>query len=329
MAVQKSILPGVVFASLWQFDSQEQLAMSTSTRRPQNRLPPLPPLRSKKSLLALLCATGALIILSGGSMLWLLHGNNNSPSKAAQATPTPTPYPTLAPPTITPPAGALFYDTFVDNSHGWSLASNDGYFRILTDDLLILADTNPDTTLTESVPTVNTNLDNYVISVDFTVHQGDTHDSSGLYLRGDGSLDHDYRVDVNGNNTVDIAKEWLDADQVEQTTMLVSPKHTSYLNPPGKQNTLTVILIGPTITVEINSLVVIMVSDSSYTSGQVALFVHHSKSPSGVTVSYSRVEIDRPAMPWLPPASAPLSEGFRCCAKNVQCVDFREHHLLY
>lgn len=281
--------------------------MSTSTERPQDRLPPLLPRRNKKPLLALLCVTGALIVLLSSGTFWLLRGNHSSPGKAAQTTPTPTPYPTLAPPAITPPAGSLFYDTFVDNSHGWSLASNDGYFRILTDDSLILADTNPDTTLTESVPTANTNLDNYVISVDFTVHQGDTHDSAGLYLRGDGSLDHDYRVDVNGNNTVDIAKEWLSADQVAQTTMLVPPKHANYLNPPGKQNTLTAILIGPTITIEINDLVIAMVNDSSYTSGQVALFVRHSQSPSGITVSFSRVEIDRPAMPWLPPTSAPVS----------------------
>ncbi len=317
--------------------------MSTSTERTRNHPPRALSVRNKKSALILVCITVTVVaLLVGGSTFWLARENSGSPRKVAQVNPTPTPYPTLVPPEITPPAGSLFYDTFVDNSRGWSLASNDGYFRILVNNTLILADTNRDTTLTESVPTASTNLDDYVASADFTINQGDIHDATGLYLRGDGALDHDYRVDINGNNTVDIAKEWLDTNQVEQTTMLVPPEHTSYLKPPGKQNTLTVIMIGPSITVEINSLAVAMVNDSSYASGQVALFVRHGSGSSGITVTFTRVEIDRPAMPWTPPtstltpntlvspgrfASGPKSS--HCCVKYIHCIDFQEHFLLY
>lgn len=145
-----------------------------------------------------------------------------------------------------------------------------------------------------------------MVSVDFTVNQGDANDSVGLYLRGDGTLDHDYRIDINGNNTLDLAKEYLDAQQTGQTDLLAPPAHSEYLNPPGQSNTLTVFMIGPEITVEINDIVVMTATDPAYTNGQIALFVHHAAtSPHGVTASFTRAEIDRLASPFMTPVPTP------------------------
>jgi hypothetical protein len=221
-------------------------------------------------------------------------------------TATTTTLPTWVPTAITPPALSTFYDTFINNYHNWPLTplgSNDGYLRIMVNNSLILSNTNP-TPLIEAVPTL-TNLDNYVVSTDFTINQGDANDGTGLYLRGDNTLDHDYRIDVNGNNTFDVAKEYLDTQQSQQETMLVPPTHTDILNPPGHTNTLTVILIGPTITVEINNIVVATVNDSSYTNGQIALFARHGATSSGVTISFTRFEIDRLASEFMTPVPTP------------------------
>jgi hypothetical protein len=207
---------------------------------------------------------------------------------------------------VTPPASAIFYDTFGTNAHGWSLSGSDGYFRILVNQTLILADTNPNTPLIESVPTSVT-LDTYVMSVDFTIDRADAEDSIGLYLRGDGTLDHDYRVDINGAATLDLAKEWLDASKTARTTMLVPALRTRLLHPPGQQNTLTVFVIGPTLTVELNGFLVASVEDSSYPSGQVALFARHGSSPDGVIVSFTRVEIDRVGSPFASPTPTPTA----------------------
>lgn len=198
----------------------------------------------------------------------------------------------------------MFYDTFISNSHGWPLGSNGGYFRIMTNDALILSDTNPNTPLVEAVPTI-TNLDNYVVSTDFTINQGDANDGMGLYLRGDGTLDHDYRFDINGNNTFDVVKEYLDTNQSGQEVMLVPPTHSEYLRPPGHLNTLTVFMIGPSITVEINNIVVATANDAAYTNGQIALFARHGATSSGVTVSFTRFEIDRLASPFMTPVPTP------------------------
>ncbi len=276
--------------------------MSTSTEQAPNHPPELPGRKTPGLVLA--CVAAIAVLISGGSMFWMIHNRNSTPIHRATATPTATAMPTWIPTAVTPPPLAMFYDTFLSNNHGWSLISNGGYYRILTNNSLILGDTNPDSTLVESVPTI-TNLDNYVVSATFTINQGDANDGVGLYLRGDGTLDHDYRVDINGNNTIDLAREYLDANQSSQTAILVPPTRSEYLNPPGKANTLTVFMLGPSITVELNNIVVLTATDASYANGQIALFARHGTTSSGVTVSFTTVEIDRLASQFMTPVPTP------------------------
>ncbi len=263
--------------------------MSSSTEQAPNHPPDLP--RRRASGLGLVCVAVIVMLIVSASLFWLARDRSSASASQKQATPTATTMPTLGPTITTTPLMALFYDTFANNFHGWSLNSNGGYFRILTNNSLILADTNPNSTLVEPVPTL-TNLDNYVVSADFTINQGDAHDNIGFYLRGDSTLFHDYRIDINGNNTLDVAREYLDANQAGQSAMLVPPAYSSYLHPLGKPNTLTVFMIGSQITVEINNIVVMTATDNSYTNGQITLFARHGVTSSGVTVSFTRVEID-------------------------------------
>ena len=282
---------------------QELYVMDTSPERAENQLS-IPPQRGKKqSRLILACLAVLILILVGGSLSWFLLSGIHSPARASRSNVpvTATSSPTWMPTEVTPPVAATFYDTFVNNKHGWSLSGTGGDLRILTNNQLILANMNPDTPLIESVP-AGTTLDDYVVSVDFTLHLGDAHDSVGLYVRGDSHLDHDYRIEITGNKTIDVAKEWLDTHQTPQSTLLMPLRTTHLLNPPGKSNTLTVFLIDQTITVLVNNVALTMFTDSSYTSGQVALFVHHAQSPRGAIYSFSRVEIDHLASPFATPA---------------------------
>lgn len=281
--------------------------MSTSTEQAPEQSSALP--RKRKRGMVLACVAVIVMMIVGGSLFWLTQGRKNTsavshPHPHATATVTSS-VPTYASTALKPALLAIFFDTFAANFHGWSLASNSGYYRIMVNNSLILADTNPNSTLVEPFPT-GTNLDNYMVSVDFTINQGDANDSMGLYLRGDSTLDHDYRIDINGNNTIDLAREYLDANQVGQTEFLFPPAHSAYLRPPGQSNTLTVFMIGPEITVELNDIVVMTASDTAYTSGQIALFVHHAAtSSSGVTASFTRAEIDRLASPFMTPVPTP------------------------
>jgi hypothetical protein len=234
-----------------------------------------------------------LLILSFGSFLFF-QTSKGKDTKPVTSTETPTPTPTS---TViymeTPPPQAMFYDTFINNALGWGLSNEAGYIRKLYHHKLTLIDINPNTTLVESLPT-NTMYDNFVVSVDLTVTQAGEDDSVGIYVRGDSNLDHDYRIDFNGNNTFDIAKEYLDSKQNPRVTFLDGPRSSSALNPPGKQNTITVIMEGTQLALFINNAKVSSITDNGYTTGQIALFAHAGETSNGVTVSYSRIEVDHP-----------------------------------
>ncbi|GAC1565918.1 MAG: hypothetical protein NVS3B14_05340 [Ktedonobacteraceae bacterium] len=247
--------------------------------------------KKKSKRITYVISTGLLVLSIISGSLLLLHRYKSGvggPAPRGKLTPEPT-FSTT--PSLVVPTQAIFYDTFIDNSHNWELSDLDGYIRVLSDGMLILADLNPQTTLVESLPN-DILYDNFSITVDFTIAKGDANDSTGLYLRGDNNLDHDYRVDINGNNTFDIAKEYLDTNDVPQTTMLVGPQSSSALRPLGQENTLTVIMKGTQIVVLINQEVVSSVTDSDYAKGQIALFARHGSTSNGVVVSFSLVEIE-------------------------------------
>src|SRR5256884_2174041 len=241
-----------------------------------------------------------LIMVISGTIFFYVQGKSSKTSSngnsavsptARKATPTPTPTAKSTP-------QPLFSDDFTDKSKGWYLGSASGYTRVIDNNTLTLADSNH-TILTESLPT-NTSFDDFMVSVTFTILQANQDDSIGLYLRGDSNLDHDYRIDIYGNNTYAISKELLNANKTPIVNTLVNPSSTSALHPTGQQNTLTVMMKGPLLVLLINTRIISSVTDTDYTAGQIALFVQNSPTSSGVEASFRSVAVypapDAPAI---------------------------------
>jgi 3-keto-disaccharide hydrolase len=193
----------------------------------------------------------------------------------------------------TPPPQSVFYDTFKNNALGWSLSNADGYYRTLKSGELTLTNTNPGVTLIESLPT-NAIYDDFTVSVDLTILRAGRGDRVGIYVRGDSNMDHDYRIDINGDNTFDIAKEYLDSNNNPRTVVLAAPRGSLALDPPGEQNTIKLVMSGSQLMLLINGIQVSSISDSDYSTGQIALFVHAGENSKEVSVSVSRVEVDKP-----------------------------------
>lgn len=250
--------------------------------------------RPKPSLNVLLIAAiiAVLILLSFSGLFFLQISKGKGPqSTTSSETPTPTPTPTSIY-LETPPPQAEFYDTFKNNALGWSISSTAGYYRTVKPGKLILTNTNQGTTLIESLPT-NSIYDNFAVSVDLTILKADRNDSVGIYVRGDSILDHDYRIDLNGDGTFDIAKEYLDSKHNPQSIFLVGPRSSSALDPPGAQNTIMVIMNGSQMQLFLNKVNVSTVTDSDYMTGQVALFARTGKDSNNATVSFSKIEVDK------------------------------------
>lgn len=232
-------------------------------------------------------ASLVLLILSSVILYFFLDkGNAQSRTNQNNSTPTAVATPSLTPSSTPQP---LFYDDFTGQNKGWYLNNTAGYMRMMVNDSLTLSDTNHDV-LTESLPTDKT-FSNFVFTVVFTVVQAGGNDSVGVFVRGDANLDHDYRIDLYGNQSFSVSKEYLDAQQNPQSVFLVEPTPTSFLNPAGGQNVLTVIMDGPAMTLRINGSVIASLTDPDYTEGQIALFVQGSHASNRVTASFSSVAV--------------------------------------
>jgi Domain of Unknown Function (DUF1080) len=214
--------------------------------------------------------------------------------KLVTGTETPTPTPSSTAIYLeTPPPQAVFYDTFKNNALGWSISSTAGYYRTVKPGKLSLMNTNPGTTLIESLPT-NAIYDSFTVSVDFTILKAGRNDRAGIYVRGDNNMDHDYRIDIYGDNTVDIAKEYLDSNNNPRAIFLDAPYSSPAVNPPGEQNTIKLVMSGSQLVLFMNGVEVSSITDSDYTTGQVALFAHAGEDSNGIAVMFSRVEVDKP-----------------------------------
>jgi hypothetical protein len=231
-----------------------------------------------------------LLSISGFFIILRTFGKDFQPSTNTEM-PTPTPSPTSIY-LETPPAQSEFYDTFKNNALGWSVSSTAGFYRTVKPGELTLINTNRGTTMVESLPT-NSIFDNYTLIVDLTILKIGLGDSVGLYVRGDTNLEHDYRLDLNGDGTFDIAKEYLDSRNNPQSVIIAGPKIDSALNAPGERNAITWTMNGSQLQLFINNVKVSVVTDSDYMSGQVALFAHLDGGSREVAVSCNKVEIDK------------------------------------
>ncbi len=226
-----------------------------------------------------------LVCITGVIFLTLKFANekahtSSSPNKTSTPTQTPTVQGTAFP---------LFSDDFSDNSKGWSVVNVSGYRRTLHSGVLTLSSTTHNV-LVESIPT-RTTFTNFSLTTSFTLVQGDKNDSVGLYLRGDSNLDHDYRIDIFGNNMYAISKEALDGSDGLEQTFLVHRTHTKQLHSIGQKNTLAVTMNGPMMAVQINGETICSLTDTKYTHGQIALFVENGQTSNGITAKFHNLVI--------------------------------------
>jgi hypothetical protein len=215
---------------------------------------------------------------------------NHSVQRTSTVGVTPTPSPTgVSTPDLTQTPTPLFAEDFLDNSKGWALTNTPDFTRALDNNELTLAVTNHNI-LTETVPG-NTVFGDCTVDIRFTLLKADANDSVGVYVRGDGLLFHDYRIDIFGNNTIALSKEYLDADKKPQTLEFEKTTRIAALAPIGKPNTLNVIMKGMYIMLQVNGKTIKTIVDSDYARGQIALFVNNGPTSEGVTAVFSSVKI--------------------------------------
>ena len=236
--------------------------------------------RGKSPKVALIVGVIAMLLLvvGGGIFFFVRSRGSNGVS-------------TLSTIVAIPTAVPLFSDNFTDNSKGWGLASASGYSSTISNNMLTLADANHKI-LNMAIPAgnnISATYSDFEVTTTIALLKADQNDSAGLYIRGDGSIGQGYFIDIFGDSSFDIVKIFADSSK---DSFLASPTNSSFINPVGRQNTLTVIAKGSKLVVLINNKVVSSISDNNgYTSGTIELFVENGQSSNGVQASFNHVTV--------------------------------------
>lgn len=240
---------------------------------------PLLQLKKVPKVWIIVSAALLILILVGSSLLFLSRIKGNGANVTDVNTTTRG---------ITQPA--LFSDSFVDNSKGWATGSGPGYSSAIGNNEMTLSEANHKI-LDEPVPRSNATpatFSDFLVTTTFTILKADQNDSVGLYLRGNDQLSQGYFVDIFGDNTYDIVKVFPDSGK---DIFLISPTSSSAINAVGQPNKLTVIMKGSSIVLLINDKAVNSITDSTYTSGQIALFAENGRTSNGVNATFDSVAV--------------------------------------
>ncbi|WP_338251092.1 hypothetical protein [Dictyobacter halimunensis] len=272
--------------------------------------------RQKRSIRLFVWVALLLLILISGSVIFAakIKGSGGNISQvmptdtATSRAKTPTVTPTVTSTTTntaTPTPTTLFHEDFLDNHNGWAVSSSAGYIRSMADNKLTLS-VAEHKILIENVPT-SAPLSNFTLDVSYILEKADKNDRVGLYLRGDSNLDHDYRIDIFGNNTITINKESLDDNKLPQSIVLSTITNIPSIKKIGHENRLEVSMNGPQIVLKVNGVEVKKLEDYDYTKGQVALFVNNGWSSDEVTASFISMDVESiiDPLPGMMPTATP------------------------
>ncbi len=233
-----------------------------------------------------------LLVLIGGSVFayTFLFAHKNT----QQATNSSTSKSVSTPP-VTHQGNPLFQDEFMNNTNGWSIQSYPSEFSVMLGDGALKLENDNNKLLWELVPG-NQKYADFQLSVDATLSKGSQDNGYGVYIRGalsqNSSITSFYRFELYGDGSFAIFKGTTDTNSVLATSRLVDYTNNSAIQKQGGLNHITISAKGSSLQFIVNGQILSTVSDSTYTSGSIALFVSNlQKAPPGAVATFSHLAI--------------------------------------
>jgi hypothetical protein len=198
-------------------------------------------------------------------------------------------------PSPTPKGPALFSDSFNSNNAGWNLQGEPGKFSVALSGGTLTLEDDDNHMLSELVPG-NKTFSDFKLLVDATLSKGDDINGYGIFIRGASNQNTElatyYRFELYGDGTYAIFKGTVDASGNSSSQALVNYSSDPAIQPQGGVNHIEIIANGPSLTLIVNGQTLKTVSDSSYTSGSVALFVSNVQNAKpGAQAKFSNFAI--------------------------------------
>lgn len=232
-----------------------------------------------------------LLVAVGGSIGGFTYLKKHSASTTTQVSPTvaPTPIPQGKP---------LFSDPFQNNNAGWDLTSKPGEFSIkISNGSMVLEDDN-NKLFSELIPG-GRNFNDFFFTVDAALSKGTQSNGYGIYFRGASNQLFDiatyYRFELYGDGTFAIYKGSVDGTGTSTSTFLVNYSQSPALQKQGNVNHIGISAKGPTMTFVVNGQTLKIVTDNTYSSGSIALFVSNlPHTTPGAQATFSNLVIYPP-----------------------------------
>jgi predicted nucleic acid-binding Zn ribbon protein len=232
-----------------------------------------------------------LLVVVGGSIGGFTYLKKHSASTTTQVSPTVAPAPI-------PQGKPLFSDPFQNNNAGWDLTSKPGEFSIkISNGSMVLEDDN-NKLFSELIPG-GRNFNDFFFTVDATLSKGTQSNGYGIYFRGASNQLFDiatyYRFELYGDGTFAIYKGSVDGTGTSTSTFLVNYSQSPALQKQGNVNHIGISAKGPTMTFVVNGQTLKIVTDNTYSSGSIALFVSNlPHTTPGAQATFSNLVIYPP-----------------------------------
>lgn len=257
----------------------------------QQERPVPPPERKGGPKVGLIITVIVLLILVVGGGIGGYYYMKHSDTPAAQSTPTTVPTPT-------PTGNALFSDTFANNNKGWDLTTKAGEFSVKVGGGSMALEDDNNKLLWELIPGGKTFSDFYM-TVDATLSKGTQGNGYGIYIRGSSNQTIDiatyYRFELYGDGSFATFKGTVDATGISNSSVLVNYTNASVIQKQGHVNHIAINAKGSTLTFYVNGQIVKIVTDNTYNTGSIALFVSNlPHTTAGAQATFANLAIYPP-----------------------------------
>jgi hypothetical protein len=228
------------------------------------------------------------ILLAGGLWEYRYITARDGPALGTSqlAVPTATPTPS------TPPA---FADAFADNTNAWNLQSVQGQFAVAVGGGNLSLENDNNKLLWELLPGGKT-YDDFRLVVDAKLAKGSQNNGYGIYFRGKSNQSSDlatyYRLELYGDGSYALFKGIIDGAGKTGSMKLIGYIVDPAIQKQGGTNHIVLAAVGPKLTFSVNNQTLKTITDTSYASGTIALFVSNLEgSPPGAQAMFSNLAI--------------------------------------
>jgi len=175
-----------------------------------------------------------------------------------------------------PKGTPLLSDSFISDSVGWNLQSSPGNYSVSVGNGKLSLEDDKHSLLWELLPGKQT-YDNFILSVSAILSKGDPNNGYGVYIRGASNSQSDlatyYRFELYGDSSYAIFKGVTDQSGASVEVKLTNYIINSSIQKQGKPNHMMVIAKGSSLSFIVNEQLLTTLTDHSYSSGSIALFV--------------------------------------------------------